>query len=151
MRKEITPKQVMNGDADYSLEEFLTDLSSEIKSSMMKDIGHSKEGEPDDKEFEKTVNEVFRFVSEICFKAAIHSPDLKLLLKESKSEEREIIAETLKSNKDNIALLRALLMNQVASRVKQGLTRRQAAKQVISQNKGVLIDFLGKSARKYHK
>ena len=147
MKKEFTPKQVMNGNVGYSLEEFLLDHFCEVKSSISKDDFNSTSGEVQDIKYKKTVHEVFRFVSEICFQAAIYSPDLKLLLEKSKSEENEIIKETLKSNKDNIDLLRALLWRQVATRLERGLTKRQAAKQVIKQSKGILIAFLGKSAK----
>jgi hypothetical protein len=148
MRNEITPDQIMEGDASYSLEEFLQDLFGEVKSSISKDELRSKSGESQNREFEKTVNEVFRFVSEICFKAAINSPDLQFVLKRTENDETEIIRETLISHKQSIALLRALLMRQVSAGLESGLTKRQAAKQVITQNKGILVDFLGKSARK---
>ena len=147
MRKKITPKQIMNGDVDYSLEGFLSDLFRDVKSSISKNNLKNKSEEVQESEYKKTLNEVFRFVSEVCFQAAINSPNLKLQLEKSKSEEKEIIKETLKSNKDNIELLRALLMRQVAIRLERGLTKRKAAKQVITQSKGVLIEFLGKSAK----
>jgi hypothetical protein len=146
MKKKLTPKQKMKEDTNYSLEDFFSDLFREVKLSISKDDFRSTEGETKDIEHKKTVHEVYRFVSEICFKAAINSPDLKLLLEKSKSEEKEIIRETLKSNKDNIEVLRALLMRQVSTRLERGITKRQAAKQVITQGKGILIEFLGKSA-----
>jgi len=141
----------MNGDAGYSLEEFLLDLLSEVKSSFSKDDLNSNSGEMRNSEFNKTVNEVFRFVSEICFQAAINSPDLQRVLKRTASDDTEIIRKTLKTHKHSITLLRALFLKQVSARLENGLTKSQAAKQVITQNKGILVDFLGKSAREYSK
>ena len=151
MKKNFTHKQVMNGEVDYSFEDFLLDLFHEVESLISKDDSHKTSGEVQASEYKRTINEVFRFVSEICFQAAINSPDLKLLLEKTKGEEKEIIKETLKSNKDNIALLRAILRRQLASGLEKGLTKRQAAKQGITQNKGKLIRCLGKSARKFPK
>lgn len=149
MKKEFTPKQVMNGDVDYSLEDFLLDLFCEVKSLISKDnFNSSSEGEQDSK-FEKTVYEVFRFVSDICFQAATNSPILKLLLEKTKGEEKELIKGTLKSNKDNIDLLRALLMRQLAMKLERGLTKRQAANEVITKSKNIMADFFGKSTREF--
>jgi len=139
----------MNGNVDYSFEEFLSDLFGEVKSSISKNNFNSKSKEGKNSSYKKTVNEVFRFVSELCFKAAINSPDLTVLLEKSGSEDKRIIEETLISNMGNIRMLRALFMKQIASQLESGLTKRQAAKQVISHNNGILIDFLGKSAREF--
>jgi len=149
MRNEITPKQVMNGAALFSLEEFLLDLFSEVKTSISKDDLESKSKKMQDSEYKKTVNEVFRFVSEICFKAAINSQDLRLVLERKESDESEVIRKTLISHKQHIALLRAHLLRQVRAGLDNGLTKRQASKQVIAQNKGILIDFFRKSAKKF--
>lgn len=149
MKKEFTPKQVMSGDVEYSIEEFLLDLFNEVTSSISMDDLNSTSEEAQDSKYKNTVNEVFRFVSEICFMAAINSPDLKLLVEKGKRKDAEIIMKTLESNKLHINLLKALFTKQVASGLESGLSKRQAAKQVITQNKGKLIEFLGRTAREF--
>jgi hypothetical protein len=149
MKNEFTPKQVMNGDVDYSLEDFLLDLFCDVKSSISKDNFSSSSGGVQDSKYDKAVYEVFRVVSEICFQAATNSPNLKLLLEKTKGEEKEFIKGTLKSNKDNIDLLQALLMRQLAMRLESGLTKRQAANEVITKNKSIMADFIRKSAKEF--
>ena len=149
MKKKFAPKQVMFGDVDYSLEDFLLDLFCEVKSSISKDNFNSSSGGVQDSKFDNAVYEVFRVVSEICFQAATNSPNLKLLLEKTKGEEKEFIKGILESNKDNIDLLQAILMRQLAMRLECGLTKRQAANDVITKSKSVMADFIRKSAREF--
>ena len=139
----------MFGDVDYSLEDFLLDLFCEVKSSISKDNFNSSSGGVQDSKFDNAVYEVFRVVSEICFQAATNSPNLKLLLEKTKGEEKEFIKGILESNKDNIDLLQAILMRQLAMRLECGLTKRQAANEVITKSKSVMADFIRKSAREF--
>jgi len=134
MKKRFTPKQVKNGKVLYTFEDFLNDLWEDVKSTLSKE--YSK------KMSDKDQRDVFNFVYELCYLAAMNHQELELMLEKADDENKGIGQKTLKSNQKNIALLRAIFMREIANRLEQGLTKRQAVKATIEESKSVLVNWM---------
>ncbi len=134
MKKRFTPEQVKNGKVAYTLEDFLNDLWKDVKSSLSKE--YSK------KVSDKEQRDVFNFVYDLCYLAAMNRPELELMLEKTGSENKDIMQKTLESNQKNIALLHAIFVKEIAERLKKGLTKRQAVKATIEESKNVFINWL---------
>ena len=134
MKKRYTPKQVKNGKVLYTFEDILNDLWEDVKSTLSKE--YSK------KMSDKDQRDVFNFVYELCYLAAMNHQELELMLEKADDENKGIVQKTLKSNQKNIALLRAIFMREIANRLEQGLTKRQAVKATIEESKSVLVNWM---------
>jgi hypothetical protein len=134
MKKRYTPEQVKNGKVVYTFEDFLNDLLEDVKSALSKE--YSK------KVSDKEQRDVFNFVYDLCYLAAMNHPELKLMLEKADSGNRDIMQKTLESNQENIALLHAIFMRKIDERLKKGLTKRQAMKATIEESKNVFINWL---------
>ena len=133
MKRNFTAAQVTEGKVDYSLKEFLRDLLEDVKSNMPKEVfDRLPEGKERDRKYNEATREVFNFVYEICYLAAVEKSYLKLVLKQSNEVERKLIKKTIKENKSNIDMLYAILRMHIARGLKEGLTKKQAVKAAIA-------------------
>jgi hypothetical protein len=144
MKKRFTPEQVKKGKVVYTFEDFLNDLWEDVKSTLSKEYSKKMS----DKEQRDGKDEVFNFVYELCYMGAMNHPELKLMLENADAENKAIIQKTLKSNKENIALLHAIFMREIANRLEQGLTKRQALKATIENSKNVFTNWKKQHATK---
>lgn len=143
MIKRWTPDQVQNGTVSYGFEAFLDDLWVDVETSLYKE--HPEELKDDgcrNAKLEKNLRDVFVFVYEICNFAARNHPDLKLILDRAKKDEKAVLNNTLRSNEENIILLRAIYSREVENRLEQGLTKRQAEKAASEKCKSIFINWL---------
>jgi len=132
MKRNFTPTQVTKGKVDYSVEEFLRDLLEEVKSNMSKEVlNRLPEGKERDRKFNEVTRTVFNFVCDICYLAVLEKSHVELILKQSNEVEKELIKKTIKENKNNIDMLQAILMRQIARGLNKGLTKKQVAKAAI--------------------
>jgi hypothetical protein len=134
MKKRSTPEQVKKSKVLYTFEDFLNDLWEDVKSTLSKE--YSK------KMSDKEQRDVFNFVYELCYLAVMNHPELELMLEKADAENKGIVQKTLISNKENIALLRAIFMREITNRLEQGLTKRQAVKATIEESKSVLVNWM---------
>jgi hypothetical protein len=134
MKKRFTPEQVKNGKVVYTFEDFLNDLWEDVKSTLSKE--YSK------KMSEKEQRDVFNFVYDLCYLAAMNHPELELMLEKADSENKDIMQKTLESNQKNIALLQSIFMKEITDRLKKNLTKRQAVKATIEESKNVFINWM---------
>ena len=143
MKKRFTPEQVKNGKVVYTFEAFLSDLWEDIESTLSKEYSNKMpDKERQNGKYEKTLKDVFVFVYELCYLAARNPPELKLMLEKTDDKNKDIVQKTLKSNKENIALLRAIFMREITNRLEQGLTKRQAVKATIEESKSVFTNWM---------
>jgi hypothetical protein len=133
MKKRFTPEQVKNGKVVYTFEDFLNDLLEDVKSAISKE--YSK------KVSDKEQRDIFNFVYDLCYLAAMNHPELKLMLEKTDSKNKDIMQKTLESNQKNIAILQAIFMRKIAEKLKKGLTKRQAVKATIEESKNVFLDW----------
>lgn len=142
MKKKITPEQIKNGKVNYSLVDFLRDLEEETKPRVSKaDFNHISDKKKRKAKYTEATEEVFLFVYNICYQAALKSPYLKSILDKTNGKDKEIIEGVIKSNKENIERLRAIFLKEIAEGCRTGLTRRQAAKEVITRSKSILKNW----------
>jgi hypothetical protein len=142
MKWNFTPAQVMEGKADYSLEEFLRDLWEEVRSnSFNEDFSLLFEEENRDRKYDEAIRDVFNFVYEICYLAVNKKKYLKIILKKSNETERKLIKKTIKENKNNIAMLHAILMKHIARGLNKGLTKKQAANAAVEYSKELICKW----------
>lgn len=142
MKRGFTPSQVIEGEVDYSLDEFLKDLWEEVKSKISKEVfNHLPEGEEKDRKYNEAIRKVFNFVYEICYMAVMEKQRLKLVLKQPDEGEIEIIKRTIKENKRNIDMLHAILTRRMAKGFNKGLTKKQAAKAVVEYSKELIHNW----------
>lgn len=134
MKKRLTPEQVKDGKVVYTFEDFLNDLWNDVKSSLSKE--YSK------KVSDKEQRDVFNFVYDLCYLAAMNHQELKLMLEKTDSGNKDIMQKTLASNQKNIELLHAIFVRKIAERLKKGLTKRQAVKATIEESKNVFMNWL---------
>ena len=143
MKKRFTPEQVKNGKVVYTFEAFLSDLWEDIESTLSKEYSNKmSDKERQNGKYEKTLRDVFVFVYALCYLAATNPPELKLMLEKTDDKNKDIVQKTLKSNKENIALLRAIFMREITNRLEQGLTKRQAVKATIEESKSVFTNWM---------
>lgn len=142
MKWDFTPAQVMGGEVDYSLEDFLRDLWKEVKSNISKEkFNYIPEGEERDNKYNEAIREVFYFIYEVCYLVAVKKPYLKIVLEKSSKAERKIIKKTIEENKGNINMFRAILMNHIARGLNEGLTKKQAAKAAVDYCKELIFKW----------
>lgn len=141
MKKNFTPEQIKKGEVHYSLEEFLNDLWEEVKASLSKKDAHSLSEEGRKNDIREATKKAFYFVYEICYLAAIKKVYLDIILKKSGESEKKYIKKTIKENRDNIHLLRAILLRYIASGLNKGLSRRQATSAAMEYSKDVLNEW----------
>lgn len=143
MRKNITPKRIINNDVKYSLEDFFKGLWKDVEVSISKDdFAHISNSRERSRQYKESVREVFNFVYEICLQAAIKTPRLKRILINAGDEEKNIVVKTIKSHKDSIEILRAIFVRDISAEIKKDFTDRQAFKIVVERSKNSLIHFL---------
>ena len=143
MRKKITPERIKNREVEYSLQDFLEELWTEVETSISRnDFSHISNATERAKKYEENVREVFNFVCEICFQTALQSPRLQRIFQRANDNEKNIIKNTIKSHKDRIGLLRAVYIREISAEIAKGLTKRQAAKSVVGRHKNIRIQFL---------
>jgi len=143
MKKKCTPEQVKNGDVVYTFEAFLKDLWKDVESTMSKNYS-DKMSDKDKRNgtYEDTLKDVFVFVYDLCYLAAMNQPELELMLKRSEAKNKNVMQKTLKSNKENIALLRAIFVREISGKLEQGLTEKQALKAAVEKSKSARSRFL---------
>ena len=113
---------------------FLNDLWKNVRSTLSKE--YSK------KMSDKEQRDVFKFVYDLCYLAAMNHPELKLMLEKADSENKDIMQKILESHQKNIALLHAIFMRKIAERLKKNLTKRQAVKATIEESKNVFLNWM---------
>jgi hypothetical protein len=91
---------------------------------------------------DKEQRDVFNFVYDLCYLAAMNHPELELMLEKADSENKDIMQKTLESNQKNIALLHSIFMKEITDRLKKNLTKRQAVKATIEESKNVFINWM---------
>jgi len=139
MKLDFTRTQVMMGAVDNRLEDFLRNLWEEAKSNISKEeLNNLPEGKERDNKYNEAIREVFHFIYEVCYLAAVKKPYLKMALERSSEEERKIIKKTIKENKANIDILHAILMKHMKRGLNKGFTRKQAAKSAIEYSNEVI-------------
>lgn len=143
MKKRSTPEQVKKSKVLYTFEDFLNDLWEDVKSTLSKEYSKKmSDKEQRDGQHEEIIRDVFNFVYELCYLAVMNHPELELMLEKADAENKGIVQKTLISNKENIALLRAIFMREITNRLEQGLTKRQAVKATIEESKSVLVNWM---------
>ena len=85
--------------------------------------------------------EVFTFVYRLCYLAATNPSELKLMLEKADAKNKDIVTKTLRSNRENIALLRAIFMREIANSLERGLTKRQAVKASIKESERIFTNW----------
>lgn len=141
MKKNFTPEQVKKGEVSYSIEDFLNDLWEEVRSNLhKKDFGRPSE-KGIEQDFREAGKRVFYFVYEICYLAAVKKAYLEIILKKSDESERKHIKKTIKENRENINLLRAILLRQITVGLNKGLTKKQAARAAVEHSKDVIFKW----------
>ncbi|NQT80698.1 MAG: hypothetical protein HQ555_09970 [Candidatus Aminicenantes bacterium] len=139
MKWNFTPNEVMKEEVDYGLEEFLRDLLEETKSKISKkDFSDLPEGKKKNRKFNKAIRDVFNFLYEVYYLAAIKKQRLRDILKHSNEEDRKIIKKILEENKDNSDMLHSILMKRIERELNKGLTKKQALKSVGEQSKKLI-------------
>lgn len=139
MKRNFTAAQVTEGKVDYSLKEFSRDLLEDVKSNMPKEVfDRLPEGKERDRKYNEATREVFNFVYEVCYLAAVEKSYLKLVLKQSNEVERKLIKKTIKENKSNIDMLYAILRMHIARGLEEGLTKKQAVKATVEYSKELI-------------
>jgi hypothetical protein len=143
MKKRFSPRQVQKNKVTYTFDAFLTDLWKDVESTLPKEYFNkisNKELQND--KYKETLRDVFIFVYELCYMAVINHPALVSMLEKADDKKKAIVHKTLESNKENIALLRAIFLREIAKRLKQGSTKRQAVKATIEESKSVFINWI---------
>jgi len=129
MKKRFSPRQVQNNKVTYTFDAFLTDLWKDVESTLPKEYFNkisNKELQND--KYKETLRDVFIFVVS--------------MLEKADDKKKAIVHKTLESNKENIALLRAIFLREIAKKLKQGSTKRQAVKATIEESKSVFINWI---------
>lgn len=142
MKKKFTPEQVKNGKVAYTFDAFLKELWEDIESILSTDNSYKiSKKEMHNGNREKNLREVFVFVYRICYLAAVNQPKLKGILERADSENKDIMKKTLNSNKENIALLRAIFSREISRKLEQGLTKKQAFKATLKESKEAFANW----------
>lgn len=142
MKKRFTPKQVKNGEVVYTLESFLGDLREDVESTVSQEYSNKmSDSEQRDRKYGETLREVFTFVYRLCYLAATNPAELKLMVEKADAKNKDIVTKTLRSNSENIALLRAIFMREIANRLERGLTKRQAVKASIEESERIFTNW----------
>jgi len=139
MKRDFTPIQVMEGEVDYSLEDFLRDLWEEAESNISKeDFSNLPEGEEKNRKYNEAIRDVFNFLYAVYYLAAIKKQRLRDVLKHSNKADRKIIKKVLEENKENSDMLHSILMKRIERELNKGLTKKRALKAVEEQSKELI-------------
>lgn len=142
MKKRFTPEQVKNGKVVYTFEAFLSDLWEDIESTVFQEYSNKmSDSEQRDRKYGKALKEVFTFVYRLCYLAATNPSELKLMLEKADAKNKDIVTKTLRSNRENIALLRAIFMREIANSLEHGLSKRQAVKASIKESERIFTNW----------
>ena len=142
MKKKFTPEQVKNGEVVYTLESFLGDLWEDVESTVFQEYSNKmSDSEQRDRKYGEALKEVFTFVYRLCYLAATNPSELKLMLEKADAKNKDIVTKTLRSNRENIALLRAIFMREIANSLEHGLTKRQAVKASIKESERIFTNW----------
>lgn len=143
MKKEFKPDHILQGEVEYSLEEFLEDLWEEVRNTMSKyDFSNDPVGRAPDKKNENVFRDVFRYIFNVCYHSAINFSRIEEVLEKAGQAEREIIKKTVQSNRDNINLLHAIFMKEISENLDKGLSEQQASKIVITHSKNAMREVM---------
>jgi hypothetical protein len=141
-KKTSSAEQIKKGGGSYTFETFLDQLWQDVESVLSEE--HSIEISDRQKQKDrrkKNLRDVFVFVYELCYLAAMNQTELKRILDKSEGKNKEILRKTLKSNEENIALLHAIFMREISGKLQQGLTERQAVKSTVEESKRVFAHW----------
>lgn len=142
MKKKLTPEQVKNGEVVYTLASFLEDLWEDVESTVSQEYSNKmSDSEQRDRKYGEALKEVFTFVYRLCYLAVTNPSELKLMLEKADAKNKDIVTKTLRSNRENIALLRAIFMREIANNLERGLTKRQAVKASIEQSERIFTNW----------
>lgn len=140
MKWDFTPSEVMEGEVNYSLEDFFRNLWEEAKSRVSKkDFNHLPNGKEKDRRYNEAIREVFNFEYGLCYLSVIKKSYLKHVLKHSGESDREIIEKAIEENKGNIDMLHAIFIRHIERGLNKGLTKKQAAKAAVEYSKGLFF------------
>ncbi len=125
-----------------TFETFLGELWEDVESTFSKGFSAKNLAERQPREsFKKSLKDVFAFVYELCYLSAINHPKLKGMLEKMDDENKSVIQNTLKSNEENIVLLRAIFTREISDKLKEGLSKRQAVKATIEESKSAFQNW----------
>lgn len=131
-----------NGKVAYTFDAFLNELWEDVKSVLSTEKPNTiSEKELQNGNCEKNLRDVFVFVYRICYLAAVNQPELKGILERADSENKDIMQKTLNSNKENIALLRAIFSREVSRKLERDLTKKQAFKATLKESKEAFANW----------
>jgi len=140
MSETAKHEQVAKGEISFGFVDFMVDLKKQVRDRIDHEISS---GSGDEKELaddiDRTQRDVLRFVYDVCFKSAVYFRQVKSKLDKMETNERNVIVKTIKSNADNIRLLRAIFKREIASHMKNGMSPRQATKTAIQSCKAAEI------------
>lgn len=142
MKKNFEPEKVKDGEVVCTFETFLGELWEDVESALSKDYSDKNLDEHQHrKSYKKSLKDVFAFVYELCYLSAINPPKLKGMLEKMDDENKSIVQNTLKSNEENIILLRAIFTREISEKLERGLSKRQAVKATIEQSKSAFQNW----------
>ncbi len=122
MEWDFTTKQVIGGEVNYSIEDFQRDLKNEVEFNFTSIPKKTKEAVSKKTEKGITLNDYFNFLYGICYLSAIEKKpsEISTVMGRLPTPERNKIIEYMReSQKENIDMLRAILMRQYL-RLKEG-------------------------------
>ena len=131
MQWDFSREQVVEGEVDYTLEEFRKDYFEEIKINF---------SEFDDEETDR----MFRMAYDVCYCTATNrelSELVKHLRKKGISSDKEYLELIRDSNTENIAMLKAIFAATVSGYIKEGLSSREAMQKLDDYHKSAISDF----------
>lgn len=127
MKWTFTFEQVMKGEVDYSLEEFRRDLYREVKDNFS-DYSREK------------LDALFRLAYDVCYCEATQG-NLDGMLNHYRETglpvDRNYLELIRDSNRDNSAMLKAVLARELAKLTQQGLSGEDALKNLEAYHKEV--------------
>lgn len=127
MKWIFTPEQLMKGEVEYGLEEFRSDLYREVKENFS-DYSTDK------------LDGMFRLAFDVCYGEATRG-NLSGMISHYQEKGLPVDSKYLElirdSNRDNIAMLKALLTRELAKKMQSGLSREEALKKFDEQSKKV--------------
>jgi hypothetical protein len=132
----------MKGKIERSLEEFLDDLVDEAKSNISKvDLSNLPNGNEKNRKYNSAIRDIFNFLYNVCYLAAIKKQRLRLIIKHSNESDEKIIMKAIKENKDSIDMLHSILIKQLEKELNKGFTQKQAFKAVEAHNKDLVYKW----------
>ncbi len=127
MKWTFTSDQVVRGESDYGLEEFRRDLYQEVKDNFS---DYSKE----------KLDAMFRLAYDACYCEATQG-NLDGMLNHYQEKglpvDRNYLELIRDSNRDNSAMLKAVLARELAMHMQEGLSKEDALKKLEAQHADV--------------